>query len=345
MKRLRALAALAAFSGAPAISLAASSPFGIATPDSPAGNGVTGLASPLLLPAIHLQTLFYQKLTSALDAFSSDPHAGLWLIGLSFLYGIFHAVGPGHGKAVISSYVLATGERLRQATVMSVVASLLQALSAIAIIFVATRIMDATATEITFATDSLELGSYGLVTLLGLTLAASKGRLLADAWRGERASSSAFACEDSGVRTAASRKFGGVNLGIHRHGASCGCLAVNRLATAKPEATMKERLQAIASIGVRPCSGALIVLVFALSRHLAPAGIISVFAMAVGTAVTVSIIAALAVLARGFLARLAFSSQWMNSRLAASLEFGAACTVLLFGMMMLIGLIAADGLL
>ncbi|WP_160871902.1 nickel/cobalt transporter [Shinella sp. AETb1-6] len=329
MKDLRIALALAVSLAAHGVALAATSPFGIATPDSPAGAGISGPAAPLYLAAIRLQTEFYQKLTSGLDAFSSDPHAGLWLVALSFLYGIFHAVGPGHGKAVISSFVLATGERLRQAVLISLLASALQAASAIAIIFTATALFDATAAQVTSLTDKLEMGSYGLITLLGLTLLVSKGRLFARRWGRVEGPAGSFACEE--VR------------GPHRHDAACGCLPVDRLATAGPGASRTEKLQAILSIGLRPCSGALIVLVFALSRHLALAGTMSVVAMAAGTALTVIFVAALSVLARGFLSRLALSKVGAAQGFTAGLELAGACAVFLFGATMLCGLLVSGG--
>jgi nickel/cobalt transporter (NicO) family protein len=342
MKFLRIATAFAASVSAPTVLFAASSPFGIATPDSPVGNGIGGPAAPLLLAAIHLQTIFYQKLTAALDAFSDDPHAAFWLVGLSFLYGILHAVGPGHGKAVISSYVLATGERLRQATAMSVIASMLQALSAMAIIFTAVEIFDATAADITAVTDKLELGSYGLIALLGLTLMASRGRRLASQWRGERASLGSFYCEPLKAGQTSAPPPGRTGVKPHLHGPDCGCVEISRLVAANPRMSSKERLQAIASIGIRPCSGALIVLVFALSRHLVLAGVLSVFAISAGTAFTVSIIAALSVFCRGILARLALTGDTASPRIAIGVEFVCACGVLAFGMVMIAGLLATN---
>jgi nickel/cobalt transporter (NicO) family protein len=337
------LSALALWLGAPASSWAASGPFGIATPDSPVGNGLSGPLAPLFLYAIHLQTLFYQKLTSVLGASYSDPYAGIWLIGLSFLYGIFHAIGPGHGKAVISSYVLATGDRLVQTTVMSVAASLLQALSAISIVFIATMIFDATAAQVTSITDSIELVSYGLIALLGMTLALSRVRALAEAWRWKPSSRSSFSCDGYPAAIRSPAKLRGAAFEDLSHGVNCACIAVSRMAVEKPEATIRDRLQAVASIGIRPCSGALIVLVFAVARHQAFEGILSVFAMAAGTALTVSVVAVLSVLARGFLARLVSPDHWVKPRLAIGFQFAAACAVFLFGITMMTGLMAADG--
>jgi ABC-type nickel/cobalt efflux system permease component RcnA len=60
--------------------------------------------------------------------------AALLLAGISFLYGVVHAAGPGHGKAVISSYVLADGRTVRRGVLLSFLAAGVQALSAVALV-------------------------------------------------------------------------------------------------------------------------------------------------------------------------------------------------------------------
>ena len=66
---------------------------------------------------------------------SANPMAGaLTLAALSFLYGILHAVGPGHGKTIISSYVVANEETVRRGVIISFIAAGLQALTAVALV-------------------------------------------------------------------------------------------------------------------------------------------------------------------------------------------------------------------
>src|SRR5690606_6254580 len=74
---------------------------------------------------------FYAAMTNALDALRSDWNAFWVLGGLSFLYGVFHAAGPGHGKVVISSYMLANERQLRQGIALSGVSALMQGVVAI----------------------------------------------------------------------------------------------------------------------------------------------------------------------------------------------------------------------
>jgi molybdopterin-guanine dinucleotide biosynthesis protein A len=83
------------------------------------------------------QAAFYRSLSGFIRA-SKEDGAAMWeLFGISFVYGIFHAVGPGHGKAVISSYVVANEETWRRGVVLSFASALLQALVAVAIVGVA----------------------------------------------------------------------------------------------------------------------------------------------------------------------------------------------------------------
>ena len=51
--------------------------------------------------------MFYRALSGLIRAAKTDGSAYWSLIGISFIYGVFHAAGPGHGKAVISSYMVA----------------------------------------------------------------------------------------------------------------------------------------------------------------------------------------------------------------------------------------------
>src|SRR6202048_5233574 len=130
MRRAYALIGLAAAGCIMSIAAhAATSPFGIATPDT-SGSYFGGPLGPVFAwVAVH-QAAFYRSLTAALASLKANP-AGLWLLlGLSFAYGVFHAVGPGHGKAVISSYLMANQETARRGIVLSFASALMQSLVA-----------------------------------------------------------------------------------------------------------------------------------------------------------------------------------------------------------------------
>ena len=118
----------------------------------------------------------------------SPPTAGLiraaktngsayWgLMGISFVYGIFHAAGPGHGKAVISSYLLANEETWRRGIVLSFASALLQALTAVVIVAIAAVLIGATAKMMGNTVRVIELVSYALIVLVGGRLLWVKGR-------------------------------------------------------------------------------------------------------------------------------------------------------------------------
>src|SRR6516165_7385113 len=80
------------------------------------------------------QAEFYRQFSSLIRAAKSDRTAAWSLFGLSFFYGIFHAAGPGHGKAVISSYMVANEETWTRGVVLSFASALFQALVAVALV-------------------------------------------------------------------------------------------------------------------------------------------------------------------------------------------------------------------
>ena len=101
-------------------------------------------------------------------------------------------------------------------------------------------------------------------------------------------------------------------------------------------------LSAILTVGIRPCSGAILVLVFALAQGLFWTGVAATLLMGLGTAITVSAIAIIAVSAKGLAARLAAGREGGGAVLLRGIEFGAAALVLLFGTGLLLGYIAAE---
>ncbi|WP_431194743.1 nickel/cobalt transporter, partial [Achromobacter xylosoxidans] len=144
-------------------------PFGV--PESGAGlGGSPGWLSAFFGQVSVWQTHFYRQLTAAVRAWQADGGAAWTLIGLSFAYGVFHALGPGHGKAVISSYVLANRQTARNGALLALLSSLVQALVAIAMVAALALVFNATAAVMNQATRWLELASYALVTLLGAWL-------------------------------------------------------------------------------------------------------------------------------------------------------------------------------
>jgi nickel/cobalt exporter len=101
-------------------------------------------------------------------------------------------------------------------------------------------------------------------------------------------------------------------------------------------------LLAIVAVGLRPCSGAIIVLVFALAQGLFWAGVASTFVMAIGTAITVAAIATLAVGARTVAKRFAATRPSYGTLMLRGIEVGAAVLVMAFGVLLLTGTMASE---
>src|SRR5689334_2126320 len=121
------------------------------------------------------QSEFYREMSGTIRAAKSDGSAVWTLLGISFAYGIFHAAGPGHGKAVISSYLVANEETARRGIVLSFASALLQALVAVAIVAVFAWLLSATARTMCSAEKAIEIASYGLIAAFGARLVWTKG--------------------------------------------------------------------------------------------------------------------------------------------------------------------------
>ena len=222
--------------------------------------------------------------------------AGLWLAGLSFIYGIVHAAGPGHGKAIISSYVLANRETVKRGILISFLAAAVQGLMAVALVGVLVIALKGTGLQVNRWVNQLESASYALVFLVGLSL------LVSTLWklfsrRAHAASGHDHDHHHYEGRDHAHDHHHGHDHHHHHHGhescEACGHIVdVNQIAQPM---TWRKIWAVVLSVGIRPCSGAVLVLVFALAQGLFWAGVASTFAMALGTAITVSVLAALAI--------------------------------------------------
>ncbi len=130
----------------------------------------TGPFAEIILWINMQQRSFYLAMTHALKGMREDPWQASILVGLSFLYGILHAVGPGHGKAVISSYMLANETTLRRGIVLSFASSMLQAFTAIFVIGLTFLVLRGTTVSMDDATHYMEMASFVLIIAFGLSL-------------------------------------------------------------------------------------------------------------------------------------------------------------------------------
>src|SRR6202158_3956655 len=153
-----------------AIDMALAQPFGARRAPAPLEiGGVTGWI-------LAKQAEFYRMMSGTIRAAKADGSAAWTLLGISFLYGIFHAAGPGHGKAVISSYLVANDETWKRGIVLSFASAILQAFTAIAGVGIAAVLLGATAKAMGNTVRVIEIVSYALIILIGLRLLWVKGR-------------------------------------------------------------------------------------------------------------------------------------------------------------------------
>ncbi|MCJ8521393.1 ABC-type nickel/cobalt efflux system permease component RcnA [Pseudorhizobium tarimense] len=290
------------------------------------------------------QQAFYRSLTAALKAMREDPFALAGLIGLSFAYGIFHAAGPGHGKAVISSYMIANEVELRRGVVISFVSAILQGLTAILLVGVAFFALRGTGITMTAATWAMEVASFALIAVFGAWLLARK--LMSLRPRPSISSAAAAPLPSPRSLSAASAapvsRFQAVEVTDHAYSGSgdhCETCGVSHAPDPRllggSRFRTKEAWSAIVAVGLRPCSGAILVMSFSLLNGLYLGGMLSVLAMSLGTAITVSLLAILAVAAKDVALRFAGPSTATGRRVTSTFEIAGALFILLIGLSLL----------
>ncbi|MBB3809020.1 nickel/cobalt transporter [Pseudochelatococcus contaminans] len=342
------------------------------TPRHPFATGVTeaapsttGIGGAILA----IQSGFYARMIAALQGLANNAAAFWTLVALSFAYGIFHAAGPGHGKAVISGYLVADSRRsIGRGLGLALASSLLQAVVAIAIVGVAMAALNATAATVNATARIIEQVSFLLVALVGLMVLWRKaGRLafLIQQPAAPRISapvpvSAPAPTPEAAPRTAVSglsfKPAGTVSSGRFRAEAveadavpeacddvSCRagglCTHVHLLTPAELKRLDSPRDMAMVALsaGLRPCSGAMIVLVFAFAQGMPAAGIAAAFAMAAGTFITVGALASLAVFAKRVATGIARPGGRTGVRAIAVLEVLAGAVVAVIGAILMLG--------
>jgi nickel/cobalt exporter len=333
-----------------AAAIADAQPFGIQRSSAPAqSSGVIGFI-------LAKQAEFYRALSGLIRASKADGSAVWALFGVSFAYGVFHAAGPGHGKAVISSYLVANEETWRRGIILSFASALLQAAVAVLIVAIAAALLGATAKTMADAVRWIETASYVLIAAVGARLTWVKGRSFISAWRAQaaknhhdreqphaHAAGTAHDHDSHDHHGDDDHDHGHAHDHAHHHhddhaGHSHGPEPQD---LAGPGG-LRRGFAAIVAVGLRPCSGAILVLVFALAQGLFWAGIVSTFVMGLGTALTVAVIATLAVGAKGVAKRIATHREGAGAVALRGLETGAALLVFVFGVALLAGYMTTE---
>jgi nickel/cobalt exporter len=316
------------------------------------------------------QAEFYRQFSSLLRAAKTDGSAAWTLLGLSFLYGIFHAAGPGHGKAVISSYIVANNETWTRGVVLSFASALMQALVAVVLVGMAAAVLNATAATMGRAVNVIEIVSYSLIIVIGVRLLWVKGRAfmaLLHMLHRPAAVGAAVTPRDHDHAHHGHAHHGHADHHhehdhhhhdhdhdhhhgeghAHHHAHDEDASAWGHAHAPEPEELAgpggwKRGLSAVLAVGLRPCSGAILVLVFALAQGLFWAGVASTFVMGIGTAITVALIASIAVGARAWAQHFADARSGYGMLAMRGIEVAAAVVIIAFGALLLTGYMVSE---
>jgi nickel/cobalt transporter (NicO) family protein len=331
--------------------LLAQTPFG-----GPRPGGAEPQAGGLVGWLLAKQSEFYRQMSATIRAAKSDGSAVWTLLAISFAYGIFHAAGPGHGKAVISSYLVANRETARRGIVLSFASALMQSLVAVVMVGIGAVLLNATAKTMCGAERVIEIASYALIAAFGARLVWTKGGGFLRALRPQQlvpAMAVAAPHHDHDHHDHAHASVAHDHGHDHDHhdhdhdhghvhDEHCGHSHGPDPSELAGPGGWRRGLAAIFAVGIRPCSGAILVLVFALAQGLFWTGVAATFVMGLGTAITVATIAVVAVSARGLAQRLSGASDGGGALIMRGVEFAAAVLVLLFGAGLLLGYVAAE---
>lgn len=315
-----------------AIDVATAAPFGAGGGGAPQVGGFTGWV-------LEKQADFYRMLSGAIRAAKVDGSAAWGLLGISFAYGIFHAAGPGHGKAVISSYLVANDETWKRGIALSFASAILQAITAVVIVAIAAVLLNATSSAMGATVRIVEMVGYGLIILIGLRLLWVKGGAFLKLLR------PAAPAHDHAHHDHSHDHAHNYSHDHHDHddeGHAWGHAHAPEPSELTGKHWLRRGLAAIVAVGLRPCSGAIIVLVFALAQGMFWIGVASTFVMGLGTAITVSAIATLAVGARGLAGRWAKAKPGGGLLLLRGLETAAAVVIVMFGGLLLTGYMVSE---
>ena len=234
--------------------------------------------SEYLFTIYSIQRELHLSFSDLLRSIKSDGYGtASTLIGLSFTYGIFHAAGPGHGKIIISTYLFSNESELRRGIFLSFASSLAQGLTAIVLVTAAFWVFDYTIRQTQGLANNLDLSSFFMITAVGLFIFLTRLiRLLRSALGSKVVAGSVF----------------------HVHADDCDHQHGPRQSDIKTPINIATFVGVVSSVGIRPCSGALIVLLLSYSLNIPLAGILSVLAMSVGTAMTICLLATFSVYLR-----------------------------------------------
>jgi nickel/cobalt transporter (NicO) family protein len=287
----------------------ARTPFGV-----PGEGAASAPSNGLVAWLLQQQSALYKHMQSLVNA-AAEGQGFMLLLGIALLYGVVHAAGPGHGKAVISSYIIANERALKKAIAVAFGAAGVQAAIAIVAVLFIIMVLGLVGDARARAFGWIELSGYLLIALLGLLLLFRKGRSLFRLLWGRA---------DDGKKGA-----------VLPH-ADCDHIHLPDPAIIA-KADRKGMVGAMIAAGIRPCTGAIILFTFCIAKGLYGTGVLSVLMIAFGTALITSLFAVLAVFGKSFALRLASGRGTGGEVAMRLLEIAGAVLILALGLMLAMG--------
>ena len=263
---------------------------------------------------------FYGSMSGALrNIRTGSAAAAAWtLMALSFGYGIFHAAGPGHGKTVISAWLLATENELKRGIIIAFLSSIIQALVAILLVSVLLLVVASASSAARDMAGFLESASYAMIGAMGLYLIWTALRPHVHHKHHDHSHHDHHHHE-------------------HVHDEHCGHAHTPEAKEVRGQWSLTKAFSLAFAVGIRPCTGAILVLILANALGIYWAGVASTLVMAIGTFLTVSAIAAIAVYSKKLAMRLASSDERVLGWLAFALRLGGGIAIAGLGTLLFLG--------
>jgi nickel/cobalt exporter len=225
--------------------------------------------------------------------------------GLAFLYGVVHALGPGHGKLVVVSYFLSREAQIGRGLLMGLQIAVFHVISAMIVVALADLLLRKALGGPPAEAAGVRLASYGLIALIGMAMT---GQALRRSYlRRHGVAVSDACCGHEHDRTAHDRAHGGEGRRVEQGALSLG-------------------------VGLVPCTGAVLILLYAMANGILLAGMMLAAAIAAGMAITMGALGVLSIVARNAVAaRVAGAGNGNGRTLAMVSDYGGALLITLIG--------------
>lgn len=262
--------------------------------------------------SLHRYLVFY-----LLQINNHQYSGGVWLLVGSFFYGVLHAIGPGHGKFIVTTYLSTQQETPLAGRVVPFLGSLMQGVSAVVFVFVLAIALNLSSGDLSESRWYVEKISAVLIGCFGMFI-------LLNALRQTPLRMKSF----TPLSTAA----------IHPvHNENCGCGHNHGVGYDGRSGNWLTHLGVILAIGARPCSGAIMILVFSNALGFISWGIAAVMTMALGTALSILGLSVLVTRTRDSVGKLWLSQTPARVRLITTgLKVAGGLLIVLFAVVLFV---------